>query len=101
MTTKVEQVVTGSHVVLQLLNVEQVSVVVQVSTSVEMSQLDVHVIIGKHVVMTSQTVVTEFTHGGWGGHIGQSVVVVTDVVVVQLVEHKTVEVMVTVTVPTT
>lgn len=100
-TTKVEQVITGFHVVLQLLIVEQVSVTVQTGTSVEMSQVDVHVVIGEHVVTASQTVITEFTHGGWGGHMGQSVVVVTVVVVVKLVEHETVEVMVMVTVPTT
>jgi len=62
----------------------------------------VHVSIVEHVVTSSQTVVTEYTHGGWGGHMWQSVVVVTDVIVVQLVVgHETTVVIVVVTVPTT
>jgi len=64
-------------------------------------QVDEHVVASTHVVVGKHTVVVEGWHGGWMLHMGQFVVVITCVVVVQLVGQETVMMVVTVTVPTT
>ena len=102
----VVQVTAGTNV-----GPRRLDTVVQVTTGTNVSPLRldvvvhavnvVHVVIGTHVVTALQTETVEVPHGGWGGQTLQSVVVVADVVVVQLVEQGTVEVMSTVTVPTT
>jgi len=60
-----------------------------------------HVTTGMYSGTGSHTVTQDWHGGGLGLHMGQSVVVITSVVVVQLVEQGTTEIMVTVTVPTT
>jgi len=89
--TTVEQAVVHGQIVVKT----------HVVVNMDSTQVSSHVDVGSHDDVGSHTVVVEDWHGGWMLHMGQLVVVITCVVVVQLVGQGTTEVMVEVTVPTT
>lgn len=87
------QVVTGTVVPpLILITVVQVEVATVLAplilTTGSQDVTGTHVVSGTHSVTMPHDVVKDVTHG-WGGQMSHTVVVVTDVVVVQLVGHVT------------
>lgn len=99
--TTVEQVVAAMQADV-VTHANMLTHVLRVHTGVKQGvQVCMHGVVSVHVVVGEHTVIVEGWHGGWMLHMGQFVVVITCVVVVQLVGQETVRMVVTVTVPTT